>query len=579
MFTWMRILAVMIFLLAAIICILHVALLGGPHTLLSVLTALMLVLFPQVFILGTAGADLPYPRPWDLLLEWGSNILTLVGLLLWLAFYYIFPDGKVYPRWARWVAIILLSAPLIFVILSFAGIAAGEWVWVAAMLSMLAALIVGVILQVTRYRRTDDTQTRNQTRWVVVALALQPLLVFSAVGTDGPITMIGMLLQVLLPTLLPLALSFSILTRGLWGAQVNPGSKRIYAWTAGVLAIVSLVLTLGLTQPQEIQAYDRGVSTAAHPAGNPMPVVIDTDMAPDDWMAILYLLQRPDVEVKAITVTGTGEAHCRPGVRNAAGLAALAGANSIPVACGTETPLPGGHSFPDSWRQDVDALLGLELPEGAQQGSPTGGVELLLDTVQSSPEPVTVVSLGPLTNLAMAIEQDASALSNLKQVYIMGGALQVPGNVGFSVPEIDNIDAEWNIYADPLAARKVVESGAPVTLVPLDATNYVPADLNSYRVLQANRRTPEAEFVYQVLSKRMDAILAGYNSFWDPLSAAIAVDESIASIKDGNVLVITDEGPHSGATRLVARGAPVRYAKSADAERFLQEFVGILNQE
>jgi len=93
------------------------------------------------------------------------------------------------------------------------------------------------------------------------------------------------------------------------------------------------------------------------PPGGPRPLIIDTDMAMDDWLAILYLLQRKDYDVVAITVVGTGEAHCAPGVRNARGLLALAGYKQIPVACGRETPFDGGHAFPDEWRTGVDTCL------------------------------------------------------------------------------------------------------------------------------------------------------------------------------------------------------------------------------
>ena len=94
-----------------------------------------------------------------------------------------------------------------------------------------------------------------------------------------------------------------------------------------------------------------------------LPVIIDTDMAADDWIAILYLLMRSDVDILAITVTGAGEAHCAPGIRNALALAALAGRPEIPVSCGRETPLAGQHTFPEEWRTRVDDLLGLSLPE------------------------------------------------------------------------------------------------------------------------------------------------------------------------------------------------------------------------
>jgi pyrimidine-specific ribonucleoside hydrolase len=77
-----------------------------------------------------------------------------------------------------------------------------------------------------------------------------------------------------------------------------------------------------------------------------MPAIIDTDMAGDDWMAILFLLQRPDVNVIAITVTGTGEAHCGPGIRHALDLVLLAGRPKVPVTCGHEMPVIGNHAFP-----------------------------------------------------------------------------------------------------------------------------------------------------------------------------------------------------------------------------------------
>jgi hypothetical protein len=86
--------------------------------------------------------------------------------------------------------------------------------------------------------------------------------------------------------------------------------------------------------------------------------VIDTDMSADDVMAILYLLQRPDVAVRAITVAGTGLAHCDAGTQHARDLVALLAAGSIPVACGRETPLQGTHHFPPDWRVAADQLHG-----------------------------------------------------------------------------------------------------------------------------------------------------------------------------------------------------------------------------
>jgi pyrimidine-specific ribonucleoside hydrolase len=195
-------------------------------------------------------------------------------------------------------------------------------------------------------------------------------------------------------------------------------------------------------------------------------VVIDTDMAPDDWGAILYLLKRPDVKVKAITVAGTGEAHCAPGVRNVLGLLTLAGYNNkIPVACGRETPLKGNHAFPNDWRQGADNLLGLTLPKGQNTVSNLDAVELLTSTIQSSSQKVTLLALGPLTNIADAVQSSPSLVDNVEMIYIMGGAINVPGNIAVTGVGIDNQVAEWNIYVDPFAANVVFRSRAPITLV------------------------------------------------------------------------------------------------------------------
>src|SRR5262245_44586905 len=98
-------------------------------------------------------------------------------------------------------------------------------------------------------------------------------------------------------------------------------------------------------------------------------VVIDTDMGTDDAMAILYLLGRPNVDVKAIIVAGDGLAHCDTGVKNARGLTALGGRPEIPVACGHEKPLEGEHVYPDFMRSGADDLGKLGLPDNPEKST------------------------------------------------------------------------------------------------------------------------------------------------------------------------------------------------------------------
>jgi len=123
--------------------------------------------------------------------------------------------------------------------------------------------------------------------------------------------------------------------------------------------------------------------------------------------------------------------------------------------------------------------LGLSLPEGQNSASNLTAVELLTSVIQSSPIKVTVLTLGPVTNVAEALQKSPSLIDNIERVYLMGGAVNVPGTVGTSGVGITNTTAEWNIYVDPYAANFVVQSNAPITLVPLDATNQVPMLLDT----------------------------------------------------------------------------------------------------
>jgi inosine-uridine nucleoside N-ribohydrolase len=308
------------------------------------------------------------------------------------------------------------------------------------------------------------------------------------------------------------------------------------------------------------------------------PTLIDTDMAVDDWMAILFLLQRPDVDVRAITVTGAGEAHCGPGVQNALDLAALAGRPEIPVACGRETPLVGDHVFPQSWRDNVDVLNGITIPSSPSRPHDQSAIGLIADTIRGAGGDLEIITLGPLTNLAEAFTNDPSLAEQIEQVYIMGGAFSVPGNVS-DAPEltIDNVAAEWNIYVDPHAAARVVTSGAPVTFVPLDATNRIQLDEAFYDELKGDRTTPEAEFVYRALTQNIAFVRSGDYYFWDPLTAAIAVDESLGTFDTQPVKVIEEEGPESGATRLEEDGTPARITTAAAGKPFKQHFLDVLN--
>lgn len=293
-----------------------------------------------------------------------------------------------------------------------------------------------------------------------------------------------------------------------------------------------------------------------------IPVVIDSDMISDDWMAALFILNDPQFSVKAITVAGTGFADCDAGVRSALGLLALMDYGDVPVSCGSATPLMGTNAPPAEWRTTIEAVEALGLPEGGDPAS-EDAVALFTSTIQASPEPVTVLALGPLTNVGAALDATPELVGNIEMIYVMGGAVDVAGS---PVSEKNTV-AEWNIYCDPHAARLVFESGAPITLVPLDATNEVPVTPEFVATLEAEKATSEAEFVASLLAANAESIESGGYFFWDPLAAVVMSNPSLVTLTPRDVTVIDTPGaPDDGRTKPVANGSDILVATEPDRD-------------
>lgn len=318
------------------------------------------------------------------------------------------------------------------------------------------------------------------------------------------------------------------------------------------------------------------VSTA-----QPIPMVVDSDMAADDWLALLYLLQRPEVAIEAITVTGAGETHCAPGIAHAASLVALSGHAPIPIACGPEQPLRGHQSFPESWRQAVDDFYGLRLPEGPNPTPDAQATDLLQAAIVAHPGALHILALGPLTNLAHLFQNQPALASQIARITIMGGAVTVPGNVKASLSGFDNETAEWNIFADPYAAEVVLQSGAPVTLVSLDATSQAPLTPEFYQRLAADHDTPSGQFVYALFTGHYDMFVGTGDAytwyFWDPLAAATVVHPSLVDLQAFRLRVVQRAGPELGRTKPVRVGGHwVLVSVAVDAQRFEDDFLETL---
>lgn len=194
-----------------------------------------------------------------------------------------------------------------------------------------------------------------------------------------------------------------------------------------------------------------------------MRVVIDTDPGIDDAIAILFALLHPGIEVAALTTVG-GNIGLAATTRNAGRVLALLG-RGVPVHPGAAAPLrrPARH---ETAVHGADGLGGVPFPAPLVAPSPEGAVEAMAALVGDGV--TTLLTLGPLTNLAHLLERAPEAAARLTRVIAMGGAVDGPGNVG---PR-----AEFNIAHDPDAAAIVLAAGLPLTLVPLDATRQLRAD-------------------------------------------------------------------------------------------------------
>ena len=306
----------------------------------------------------------------------------------------------------------------------------------------------------------------------------------------------------------------------------------------------------------------------------PMTMLIDTDAAGDDLVALAFLLSAPHVEIAAITVSGTGEAHCGPGVDVVLRLLELLDAPDIPAACGRETPLLGEITFPDEWRTHVDGGSGLDLPATDRQPFAGGEVELIRQTTQAHDQ-LVVLTLGPLTNLADAVQSDAAIASDIAAVFVMGGAVFVPGNVAAGTGS-DNEVAEWNIYVDPRATNLVLDASLNPVLVSLDGTNQVPVTA-AFAARVADEASAPAALVLAELFAANPYMTDGTYYLWDPLAAMLGAGYPVGSVEAVQIAVEETNGAEWGFTRPLDGTANATYLAIADATTAGNTLFGILN--
>jgi purine nucleosidase/pyrimidine-specific ribonucleoside hydrolase len=278
----------------------------------------------------------------------------------------------------------------------------------------------------------------------------------------------------------------------------------------------------------------------------PIPIIVDDDGSPDGAIALLYFLSNPLFDVRAVTIS-CGEAHPSLFATHILQLLASLGRDDIPVGAGRETPLEGNNAFPDAWRQASDNFWEITLPMASVTLEPTPAAQLIVDIINNSPQPVLLFISGTHTNLAEALRIDPGITENIRDVYIMGGSIYVQGNIQSDWPAFDNKVAEWNIWADPVAADEVFTSGLPLHLIPLDATRQVrwtQSDLQNWR----SSTSPAGGFAVDLLQWMLDSWSPEGVYIWDLVAATQATNPVLCPEVPLGVKIVTEPGPEQGRT-------------------------------
>ena len=269
--------------------------------------------------------------------------------------------------------------------------------------------------------------------------------------------------------------------------------------------------------------------------------IIDTDTASDDAVAILMALQWPDVEVEAITVVA-GNVPLQQASINARYTIELCG-KQTPVYDGCDRPLIK-EAFHAEWFHGPDGMGGMHYPAPQRESEPEHAVDALVRRFQEAPGEITLITLGPLTNIAMALRKEPRLAQWVKECYVMGGAACVVGNV---TPA-----AEYNMWCDPEAAHILFHSGMKSMMIGWEQCRGE-AILNQAEMAWViGLDTDRARFAIECNKHALDASVtiqhdAGL-SLPDPVTMAIALDRQVVTRSSRHFVEVACNGPARGMT-------------------------------
>jgi inosine-uridine nucleoside N-ribohydrolase len=331
------------------------------------------------------------------------------------------------------------------------------------------------------------------------------------------------------------------------------------------------------------------LSLAATIVTAPRKVIIDTDPGVDDALALLFAMCSPELKIEAITAVA-GNVRVELALQNALSMVQIAGRADIRVAAGAHAPLK--RRLVTATSHGSNGLGGLKFPVPTIKPVNEPATELIHRIVGGSPGEVSIIAIGPLTNVASALRSHPNLKKQLREIVVMGGSLS-GGNMTPS--------AEFNMYVDPEAADVVFSSGVPLTMVGLDVTrkcilaeeHVTGLAAGSSAISKAAARIAKNDLA-RARQRGLDQ-----RSMHDPLAVAAFIDRSVVTLRHYFVAIETRGELTAGETvgyreapirrsapkenSSVSIGADVAYMPNAhvavdvDAERFFRMFVGRLS--
>ncbi|MFC8709381.1 nucleoside hydrolase [Streptomyces sp. NPDC057197] len=291
------------------------------------------------------------------------------------------------------------------------------------------------------------------------------------------------------------------------------------------------------------------------------PLLMDCDTGIDDAVALLYLCQTPDVDLRAVT-TVAGNTSAEQAARNTLQVLEVAGRTDIPVAAGAAATLRGDVNADASFVHGEGGLGGVSLPAPSAGTDPRHAADLIIDTARRAGGDLHILATAPLTNLALALRKEPRLPELVSRVTVMGGAVHHPGNI--------SPVAEANIGHDPEAAALVLAADWDLTLVPLDVTmreNLTEA----HRQRLLAHGTPVSRLAGEILDfyftfHEETALPFRGSACHDPLAAGIAVGEVTPLLAPRlHVTVDTADGAARGALVADTRGIHLGYPEQPGA--------------